>query len=423
MGLRGHVSSETILLNLIQAQLLEMVEVPGVGECVAYAKGADYLDQPIAAMKARLPVEDIVLSAIKEWARNLALGSYGKFALRDDMEPPQVGTFAWDMSAPSYLGALTTRSATGAPNPGFLVCDILIGRTLSEGGLRPFLKKCETLRNLRKVGRCLQVFVADGYSESAFKLARSSGIVPATPETLFGEEVAAALLELSKILKEAAAAAVDPAKFDYLFTHLKKIEGASSSLRGALFELVVADIVRKLWPVSVTMNHIFRDGGKDVAEVDVLAIVPNRRIHFIECKGHAPNRMVDDDEIEKWLTKRIPMVRKKALENIEWRQLEMHFELWTSGQLSEAARLRIENLKIRQSAYRVTVRTGIDIENLCAATNDRALSRVVQHHFLEHPLSAAPRYTIKTAALTATTPVAAGSAVAVSQSRRPKAEL
>jgi hypothetical protein len=386
---KKQVASEVILARLIEAGLFEVVEVPGIGECVSYARAAEYLDDPVAAMRSRLIVEEIVLNAVKSWARNLGLGSFGRFLTRNDQgEVPQVGTFAWDLSAPSYLGALTSVSGDGTVKPGFVVCDILLGRQISETGLRPFIRKCTMLRELKRVGRCLQIFVGDGYSTPSFQLARGSGIVAATPESLFGEDVALALVELTRTLRGAASAAVDPEKIDYLFRHLGKIEGAANSLRGALFEFVVADMVRKLWPANVAMNRVFRAGGRDIAEVDVLAVIPNQSVHFIECKGHAPGGVVDDAEVEVWLKRRIPLLRKQALEHPDWRHLDLHFELWTSGQLSALSVQKISEVQEKfKSLGTIRIRTRSEIEAVSASLNDKGLLKVLQQHFFEHPLA------------------------------------
>jgi hypothetical protein len=281
-------------------------------------------------------------------------------------------------------------SSAGKPKPGFIVCDILLGHKQTAAGLLPFIRKCETVRSLKRVGKCLSIFVAESYSPSAFQAARSKGIVPATPESLFGEELASAFIELTKVLKQAAFVSVDPEKFDWLFRQLGKIEGAAQSLRGALFEFVVADLVRKLWGAQVTLNYKFREAGRDVAEVDVLALLVGRSLHFIECKGHAPHQTVDDSEVEEWLTERIPAIRKKALEHPDWKNLELHFELWTSGQLSEASAARVAKIQssVPSRKYTVRWRPGEEIGNLAKSLHDDALRRVLRTHFLEHPLAA-----------------------------------
>ena len=81
----------------------------------------------IPNMQARLVVEDIMLKAVRGWARSLGLVSYDKTKIRgEDAILPQVGAFARDLSAPSYLGGLIERSTEGKPCPGFLVCDIVL---------------------------------------------------------------------------------------------------------------------------------------------------------------------------------------------------------------------------------------------------------------------------------------------------------
>jgi hypothetical protein len=414
LKLTRHMSPETIVQGLVGVGLLEEREVDGVGPCIAFAKrSAAYFEQPIADMKARLIVEGIMLNAVKQWARNLAIGSYDRFETRDAGSLPQVGMFAWDLAAPSYLSGLRgAMSNGGPPKPGFIVCDILLGHLQTDSGLLPFIRKCKTVRSLRNVGRCLYIFVAERYADSAFKTARSSGIIPATPQSLFGEELAAAFIELAKVLKQAATVAVDPEKFDWLFNQLGKIEGAALSLRGALFEFVVADVVRKLWGAQVTLNYKFRDAGQEIAEVDVLAVVTGRMIHFIECKGQAPHQTLDDEEVKKWLTERVPTVRRKALEHPDWKNLDMHFELWTSGGLSADATERIAKARssISPRKYTVLHRSGAEIGALAASLNDEPLKRVLQTHFLEHPLSSAEFQGTALSAPTITLPSAAAAA-------------
>lgn len=393
LNLRRHMAPETIVQQLEGAGFLEEIDVDGIGKCVAFAKrDPRYFETPIAKMRTRLLIEDMMLHAVKGWARNLALGSYNRFLLRGEPDLPQVGSFVWDLAAPSYLSAVVGGpSASGKPKPGFIVCDILLGHKQTDAGIQPFIRKCGTIRSLKNVGRCLTIFLAEDYSPSAFQAARARGIIPATPETLFGKEVASAFSELARVLTQVATSVnVTPEKLDWFFRQLGKIEGAAQSLRGALFEFIVADLVRKLWGADVTLNQKFRELGRDAAEVDVVATLRGRRIHFIECKGQEPHQIVDDAEVEKWLTRRIPIVRQKALEHPDWRGLELHFELWTSGRLSENARQRIAQAQATVSARKYTVlyRTGEEIGKMANELNDDALKTALKTHFLEHPFAA-----------------------------------
>ncbi|HEX4511406.1 MAG TPA: hypothetical protein VH328_15050 [Burkholderiaceae bacterium] len=210
-----HLSPQIVLDRLTQAKLLEEIDVPGTGPCVARKQHGVFYAELIPAMQARLVVEDILLKAVRGWARSLGLVSYDKTKIRGEgLDLPKVGTFAWDFSAPSYLGGLVERSADGKPSPGFLVCDIVLDHEVTANGIAPFLQKCKTLRALKKVGRCIQLFIAEKYSGEAFRLAKSQGIMPGTPATLFGEEVAVALRRLSEVLRQAPGGLIPDAEVD-----------------------------------------------------------------------------------------------------------------------------------------------------------------------------------------------------------------
>lgn len=386
------LSGDVVYGRLISAGLLQEIEVPGLGPCVGFAKGDTYIDELLAPVRARLIAETVLLQSVQEWAAKLGLGSFHTFKLRSNESwgAPNVGTFEWDLSAPSFLGPLATWANAEKPNPGFLVVDVLLSEVVGADDVRPFIYKCISLRKLRGVGRCLQFFVAHRYSKDALHMIRRAGIVPATPESLFGTEVARALMELAVTLTEAATRSVNPEKFAELFERLGKVEGAAGTLRGALFEFVVAEIVRKTTPsVDITMNKIYREGGKDVAEVDVRAIIKDREIRFIECKGLLPGSQLSDKEVDDWLTKRIPLVRRHTLQNPELQHLKLKFEMWLTGKLSPDAIKKIEAAQetIDPARYTIEVVYADDLERMVRETKDVSLKKVVSQHFLHHPLA------------------------------------
>jgi hypothetical protein len=337
--------------------------------------------------------EAILLKAIKMWLRNLGFASFDKIALRDDdIALPQVGTFAWDLTGPSYLAPMIDWKSEGKPAPGFIACDVLLGSEITEIGFRPFAQKCTTLRSLKRIGRCLQIFVAESYSQAAFSKAKGMGIIPATPETLFGKEVAQGLRRLTDILTQAAKASVKPAVFNELFQRLEKIEGAATNLRGALFEYIAAALVRHhIGGATVTLNKIFKNEAGEQAEVDVLAVQSNRAVYFIECKGYQPSGMVEDDDVERWLTKRIPLVRKEALQHPDWKSLDLHFEFWTTGKLSDAAMAKVNQAKAITTKYVIDYRDAAGVYNFAKEAQDKALLLTLKQHFLEHPMATAER--------------------------------
>lgn len=391
---KGHIPAQGVLDRLKSAELVRVFDVPGIGECVELAQTVEAPPWELNRLRARLSTEAVLLSAVKDWARNLALVSYNTVALRDTEEgQPRVGTFNWDLTGASYLAPLTQWDKAGSKKkPGYLVCDVLLGVNVEAHELQPFINKCVTLRSLTKVGRCMQIFLADGYTAEAFALAKESGIIPATTANLFGHEVAKALRELTDVLKEAY---LRPDSFDKvaaIFDRLSHIEGAATNLRGALFEYLVADLVRQSAPyTSINLNELLKDDAGSQAEVDVLVFHANQSVRFIECKGYKPGGTVPDDMVEVWLKERIPVMRRSPEATGYWRECKQVFEFWTSGVLSERARELIAHEASRVKRYSFRVVEGEELGCLIAATNSTALKKTFRQHFQAHPLSEVDR--------------------------------
>lgn len=389
---RGHVSPVGILERLKAAQLVRTVDEPGIGECVELSQQSASDAFELARMRARLRTEEVLLDAVKDWARNLGMVSYDRVELRDENgRQPKVGTFHWDLAGPSYLGPLAQRLKNTKPKPGFLVCDVLLGVNVSADQLRPFINKCTTLRSLHKVGACLQIFVADGYTPEAYALAKQQGVMPATPASLFGLEVAKALRELAELLQDVFPRADSLEKIDAVFAQLSHIEGAANNLRGALFEYLVAEIVRTTSAhTSIQVNEVLRteDGS---AEVDVLMEHRDNTIRFIECKGYRPGGTIPDDMVKRWLHDRIPLLRKAAADNPFWQKCRLEFEYWTSGTLSPEAEAMIAAAAKNTRKYGIHLVSARDLAAIGLETNNTALKNTLQEHFLAHPLEKAER--------------------------------
>ena len=382
---KKQISAEEILKRFKAAEILHEVDVPGVGKCVMLSSMFGRIEPDVNRMRARMVTEAILLDAVKMWAKNLNLVSYNKVAVRGGNNFPKVGTFAWDLTAPSYLYPLMKRDGKKV-SQGFVVCDILLGSEIEEKGIQPFLTKCKTSRMFGRVAPCLQIFIADRYNESAFKNAKNAGIIPATPETLFGIEVAQGLTQLMGVLTQTAINCADTETLSKLFSQLGKIEGASIHLRGALFEFVVANLVQQTISARVNMNEIYTDEDGQKAEIDVLAVENRRAVNFIECKGYNPLHAVPDDEIKKWLTKRIPRLRAIALDHPEWKNLPLNFELWTTGKLSDKAIAMIETAMSATKKYSIKYLDANAVREYAKKTKDKKMIDLLNEHFLEHSI-------------------------------------
>lgn len=379
---KKHISASVIIERLVEAGLIHRIEVSEIGNCLSLSKEAEYLELPIADMRARLIVERIMLAAVKDWARNLALGSYDKFELRATNidKLPRVGTFAWDLAAPSYLSPLVGWTTKGKIKQGFLVCDMLLGGELSESGFQPFAKKCDGLRSLKNVGNCLQIFIADRYSQKALDCARKKGIVPATPQSLFGRDVALALTNLIDILGHAAKNVADPEKLQSIFDQLGKFEGAKHLVQGILFEYVVADIQRKsVAGGEIEMNREFKEHGKTLAEVDVIVEIPKKSVKFIECKGFAGVIQLSDEEVKKWL-ECIQVVRRHARQHSDWKNLDLEFELWNTGKISGEGLKMISDF-VTGNKCKVSYVNSTNIKKTAKELNDPTISKILGQHY------------------------------------------
>lgn len=389
---KKHLSPETIFTRLNKAGLLKRISLPSVGDCITIVQADEYYESIAPTIRTHLITEGFLLTAVSDWLRKLGIVSYDKVATREGETLPRVGTFAWDLTAPSYLGPMVKRGKDGSNKPGFVVCDVHLGDTITGEGAKPFINKCRTLRSLRNVGPCLQIFVAKEFNAEAFQILKQNGIIPATPKNLFGEEVAEGLLELSTVLNNAARlSTIDPQKFDDLFKKLGKITGASNQLRGTLFEYLVAEIMRRSNVTSVLLNRIFRQ-GTDEAEADVIAWKQDSCVVFIECKGHDPYGQTPHSEVKRWLHHNVPFFFKIRNEHLDWRNIPVRFEFWTTAPLTQESIDLLEKAKneIKPTRYTIAWRVGPEILTLCQQTNDKGLINAYQKHFMKFQAKAAP---------------------------------
>jgi len=388
---KKHISAESLLERLIKAALVKEIDLPGGQISVMRCDIEQVSDLPSmwGKMKSRLIAEKITLLAVKDWARNLGMVSYESVETREDEGRntlPKVGTFNWDLAGPSYLHPMRTYSSTTL-KPGFLVCDIALNGWISPDDIGAFLHKCTTLRSLPKVGKCLQIFVAEAYQAEAFALLKGEGVIPATTESLFGHDVASALKNLCNVLNDTAKLTESPAALDKIFNDLSRIEGASYSLRGSLFEFAVAQISRSTFAgYDQEMNRIVKDPMGKQAEIDVLAVRKNHEVIFIECKGIHPASTLDDAEVIKWLDKRIPILRGAAKNHSDWTALTQRYELWTSGRFSETAIALVSARQEESSKLVIQLRDAEYVLAEAKASKEAGLLKTYEQHFVKHPM-------------------------------------
>jgi hypothetical protein len=271
---------------------------------------------------------------------------------------------------------------------GFLVADVIVGRTMEEEDVKPFLRKCGMLGQLRGIRPFMPLLIADHFAPGALNACRSKGIIATRPETLFGRDVAAALADLLQVLSNAAAiAAGNPDRIEHLFKRLSAIEGSAGNLRGALFELLVGHMVKEEEGGSIDIGAVVSDAstGKR-AEIDVRLVKP-RSVTLYECKGYLPSKVVDEGEIKDWLERRIPTIRAAMDQEARFGGCRFAFEFWTSAAFSEAAIALLNDAKARTRKYKIGWRDGAGVKEYAREAASPGIRKILDEHYFAHPLA------------------------------------
>ena len=176
----------------------------------------------------------------------------------------------------------------------------------------------------------------------------------------------------------ASAIASDPARVFELFRKVSKIEGAALNLRGIVLELMIAHLF-KLQGYNINIRQRVRDKEGNEAEIDVSA--RNAREWFgCECKGKAPGKLVDVNEIEAWIErplKRIKDYLKRSSALPEGRR----FHFYSSTDYTNEARVRIAQIEESFTKQPIEFFSGADIIKKLQHWKETALVEAFKEHF------------------------------------------
>lgn len=385
----GQISSENVLKRLEAVKLVRRADLDGLGTCIMLGGNGFIGGVDVDGLRARLITENILLLAVRDWARKLGMASYDRIEVRGiDAALPRYGTFNWDLCGPSYLAPMVRYDKTGKPKPGFLVCDTVSGETIDERAIAAFIRKCKLSASLRNLPPVMPILIADRFTREAFRLGKSYGIVMATPYSLFGREVAIGLATLLTTLGKAAAIAVSkPEVITELFDRLGQIEGAAGNLRGALFEMIVAHAVQRESGGSIDIGLRVKSNLGFRAEIDVLR-AKAAEVRCYECKGYQPDHLVGLDEVKRWVEEKVPGTYQvlRAQERFA-APTAVHFEFWTSGGFTAEAIAFLNAAKAKTKRYGIHYRGGADVRKFVAAVNAPGLVKTLDEHYFNHPLT------------------------------------
>lgn len=387
--LKKQISYEKVLENLIKLELLEMRNHLELGECVSFSELTQFETNSPSRMKALFIAEQILLCGLTQWIRYNGFGSFGKVKTRyDNADNPEFSHFEWDLTVPSYILPFVQKNLHQV-KPGFIVLDATLSENLEQRHIGYFIHKSLIVFGQQRTRPFLPILVAQSFSKEALQAGRNAGMVLTTPGNLLGEEIAKALRALINTLENAAAVAVKkPEVIAELFSKLSRIEGVAGNLRGALFELIVGHCVRQKEGnfIDLGVNIVTPKTGER-AEIDVLRIKERQEVWVYECKGYAHSRKIEEDEVKEWLNVKVPRIHKWIRDKERFKLCKIGFELWTSGNFSQHA---LELLKKRQKSirrYRIDWKDGEAIYDYVKAIKSKYFIKVLQNHYLRHPLS------------------------------------
>lgn len=384
--LKKHLASDHILEKLVSCKFLKIENDEELGDCVLLDAHGSFDYSEVDSLRARLLVEDIVVKAVFNWSRQIGLASWGAIKERTLQDVPKFGSFGWDITAPSYVRPLAGFDGK-IITPGFMAIDVTIS-TIDSESAQYFIKKCSVIRSMKKMNPFLAMFVADRFSRDAFQLGRSSGVIFTTPEILFGKEIADNLRALSATLENAAATAVkSPEKLLELLNSLSKIEGAAVNLRGALFELIVGHLVHKGEGTSIDIGVRVKNSEGKSAEIDVRRVKGDHEVALYECKGYQPSTQVSFDEVDLWLSRKVPLIRDSLLQEERFKNSTMIFEYWTSGEFSSKAIDLLKKKKNETKKYGIHWKNGREVLKYARKIKSTTMVDTLNQHYSKHPLS------------------------------------
>ncbi|RUO77885.1 hypothetical protein [Idiomarina seosinensis] len=384
---KRHLSPDQIKKRLLDAGIVRTMTFNS-REVLYLVRDENHKELRLSELQGRLLAESMLLKGLYSWCRNLGLASFNQLKIRDKGELPVISTTAWDLAGPSYLSGITSfKKGSDEIKSGFIAIDILLNYIVSEHDIAPYLKKLNSLKQLKNVGSSIHFFVAFEYTAEAFNLLKKSGVSAATVKNLFGVDIAEGLSNLIYTLTVAANTIDSPEKINELFDKLGKLEGASSLVRGALFEFLVAEVIRSTTqPVTVELNKIVRTSDAKQAEIDVFSPQhTNNEVIFAECKGLNPNATLSDEEVDKWLFTRISTIRKYCLEHPDLQNKQLIFQLWTTANLSSESFEKIKKAADATKKYSIQLIDKKSIAEKLRSHSLKQLSETYRVHFLSLP--------------------------------------
>jgi hypothetical protein len=342
------MGSSTVITILLGIGLVKEVNIEGVK--IYHIFGVEWSKRH----QARATTESVAINLLKRYVTNLNMSSFNAISIRGDQKHPQMFSYQWDLTGPSYLSAFTSWDGNKV-NPGHLASDVILSSNVSLDSLSAYLSKVDAVQKLSKTPT-LMMLVCESFEPETFKVLRNRGIIPATTNNLFGKDAADLLRRLESVFNNEAAAIVsDPNAVFNLFERLKDFENDLKPIRGYLFEYIIANLHNKEG-CMIDVNQMITAPNGDQAEIDVKAVRGQAMISS-ECKGFAPGATLTIDVVKDWVERQVPRIyawftRGTETKYISEKEIEFHF--YFSGKIDPDLRSFCEKISESTKRYKIS---------------------------------------------------------------------
>ncbi|WP_220150797.1 hypothetical protein [Thalassospira xiamenensis] len=383
---KGQLSADRILERLQKINLLNVIE-DGERKYVCF-KPLHYHRDSLPELRANELAEGIALIGVKDWARKIGFGSYGKFASRYEEKEPLVSGILWDLTAPSYMRPLVSIRG-GRAIPGFIVCDINLRGVIGKAEAEAFIRKCDLAASPQKVPPILPMLVGHVFESEALTILKGKGVLAITLGNLFGEELAQALRDLVTMLTDLGAKiSGNPDLLPRVINTLSKIQGAADNMLGDLFELVIAGVVKDIEGGYLKTGEVRTHAiSGQQAEIDVLLDRGNDKgVLVLECKAKKPNARVSEADIRKWYNNRVPLIYSILSNDGYYTGKPFRFELWSNGSFAQSGLKWLKEQKTDFDGYSIGWKQAEDLKNYTDKVKNKSLKDMLNEHYFRSAL-------------------------------------
>lgn len=367
---RGHKLHQRVIDDLLKCKIIEEFDDEH------WMLSPQFFDEDRFNFSRAMGLEvakKLIINDFNQWAREINFVGFnsGKCLF----EVPEFANFQWAYTAPSYIQTLYNSKKE---KPGFVVADVIYGKTATVDDVRFFINKINIIRSFKKVSNFIPILLVDRLEDEALRLLKENKVIIAILNNFFNRGYAELLADLVNVFANATAIILNnPEMIQKLFDDISKSEGRYNNIAGDLFELLVGNYYQTIGCSYIRMKKIIQlpDTGKN-KELDVFI---ERDGKTIECK--ASRSKLSKEFIEKWLSENIPLTRKWLLSNYPEKR-DFEFQLWSVGGFDDESSQLLQHARQNNNKYEITYYDLNNMIELAKANNAQMFLNTLRQHFI-----------------------------------------